>query len=87
VTSLAGTINLGCVLTRRPYHGADWDQELAREQVLQLRHERWRTNSTHIVKLARKIAIAWLLLRHGVDITDAIATLTAAPSSPPHMAR
>jgi hypothetical protein len=76
VTSLAGTINLGRVLPRRRYRAVDWDQELAREQVLQLRHERWRTNSTHIVKLARKIAIVWLLLRHGVDIADAIATLT-----------
>jgi hypothetical protein len=66
-------VNLGCVPT------PDWNQEFVREQVLQLRHERWRTNSIHILKLARKLAIAWLLLRHGTDITDAIITITSAP--------
>jgi hypothetical protein len=80
VTSLADTINLGYVPKGRPNHAADWDHELAREQVLQLRHARWCTNSTHVVTLARKIAIVWLLLRHGVDIADTILTLTDAPT-------
>jgi hypothetical protein len=62
-------VNLGSVPT------PDWNQEFVREQVLQLRHERWRTNSIHILKLTRKLAIAWLLLRHGTDITDAIITV------------
>jgi hypothetical protein len=81
VTSPIGTINVGCVLNRRSCHATNWNQELAREHVLQLRHERWCTNSTHIVELARKIAIVWLLLRHGVDIADAIATVTGASPS------
>ncbi|MEY2441413.1 MAG: hypothetical protein QOJ46_839 [bacterium] len=69
-------VNLGCVLTRRPHDATDWKHELAREQVLQLRHERWRTNSIHIFRLARKLAIAWLLLRHGADMSDLIITVT-----------
>jgi hypothetical protein len=87
VTSLAGTINLGYVPKGRPNHAARWDHELAREQVLQLRHARWCTNSAHVVTLARKIAIVWLLLRHGVDIADTIVTLTDAPPRLPHPAR
>jgi hypothetical protein len=87
VTSLASIINLGCVLKRRPYRAADWDQELVREYVLRLRHERWCANSTHIVKVARKIAIVWLLLRHGVDIADAIAAVTGASPSLSHVTR
>jgi hypothetical protein len=68
------------VLTRRPNSATDWNQELLREQVLQLRHERWRINSIHILKLARKLAIAWLILRHGVDLTDAAtAVISTAP--------
>lgn len=69
-------VNLGCVLTRRPRNATDWKHELAREQVLQLRHERWRTNSIHIFRLATKLATAWLLLRHGTDMTDLIVTVT-----------
>ena len=75
MTQRASAANLGCVLTRRPYNTADLTHELDRERVLQLRHERWRANSIHIFKLARKLTIAWLLLRHGTDITDIITTV------------
>ena len=53
----------------------NWKQELARENALRLRHERWRTDSLHIMKLARKLIIGWLLIRHGVDIEHTILTL------------
>ena len=84
MTSPAGTVTVGSVLTRRPYHAADWTQELAREHVLHLRHHRWRTNAIHILTLARTLAITWLVLRHGADITNAITTITDAP---PHIGR
>lgn len=70
------------MLTRRPHNTEDWKHQVAREHVLQLRHQRWRTNSIHILKLAEKLVIAWLILRHGADITDAITTLTGQPPSP-----
>jgi hypothetical protein len=66
------------VLTRRPNNVANWNQELAREKVLQLRHERWRTNSVHIFKLGRKLAIVWLILRHGIDLRDAVTAVTSS---------
>jgi hypothetical protein len=65
---------------RRPKTPVDWDRELSREQVLELRQARWRANSIHILKLVRKIVIAWLLLRHGADLSDAITTLTTTAS-------
>jgi hypothetical protein len=72
------------VPTRRPpCNQADWKHELAREHVLRLRHERWRTNTTHILKLASKLVITWLLLRHGADLTD-IITILGGPSSLSH---
>lgn len=79
MTSHSSEINLRCVLTRRPNSAADWEQELAREKVLQLRHERWRTNSIHIFKIARKLAVVWLILRHGIDLTDAVTAITSTP--------
>lgn len=57
----------------------DWKQELAREKALRMRHERWRTDSLHILKLARKLIIGWLLLRHGVDIEHTILTVIGDP--------
>jgi hypothetical protein len=81
VTAQHGAITVGRVPTPGPNNAADWKHELAREHVLQLRHQRWRTNTTHILKLARTLAITWLLLRHGADLTDIINTFTDGPPS------
>jgi hypothetical protein len=63
------------MLQRLPRNLGDWNHERAREEVLQLRHQRWRSNTTHALKLARTVAFAWLLLRHGADLTDAILNI------------
>ena len=76
MTAQPAAINVGDMLTRLPRNNVDWDQELARERVLRLRQQRWRTNSIHIFKLARKAVIAWLLVRHGTDLSDAVTTIT-----------
>jgi hypothetical protein len=57
----------------------DWKRELEREEALRLRYERWHTDSLHIFKIARKIIIAWVLLRHGVDIEHTILTIIGEP--------
>jgi len=69
---------------RRLRKPKDWNQELVREHVLQLRHERWRSNSIHILKVVKMITVAWLLLRHGADIADVVITVT---STEPHSGR
>jgi hypothetical protein len=79
VTTHSAAINLDQAMTRRPNHTADWNQQLLREHVLHLRHRRWRTNSLHILRLARKLLVAWLLLRHGTDLTDTLITVTGTP--------
>ena len=63
------------MLQRLPRDLGDWNYERAREEVLQLRHQRWRSNSTYALKLARTVALTWLLLRHGADLTDAILNI------------
>lgn len=68
--------------TRRPRSPVDWNRELAREHVLQMRHERWRSNSIHVLKVVKTIAVAWLLLRHGADIADVVITVTGTNPTP-----
>lgn len=64
----------------RPKKTVDWNEELVRQQALHIRHERWRHDSLHLVKIATKLVIAWLLLRHGADMTDVVAN--AADAAP-----
>jgi hypothetical protein len=78
VTTAGLARNLGCVF-RSPKKAADWKQELAREKALRLRHERWRTDSLHLFKVARKLIIGWLLLRHGVDLEHTLLTVIGNP--------
>lgn len=76
MTSARCAINVGCMLTRRPPTAIDWQQERVREQVLEIRHRRWRVDSIHIVKLVRKVVVAYLALRYGPDVTVSLMTMT-----------
>jgi hypothetical protein len=58
----------------RPCLG-DCTQEHPCEEVLALRHRRWRPSDTHVLTLLSTIAVVWLFLRHGADL--ALTRLTS----------
>jgi len=66
-----------------PTHDSIDERDWLREHVLELRHSRWRADSVHMQRICRRALIAWLLLRHGADVTEAFIAVGTGEGAPP----